>query len=65
MDRLFEREIGKELLLYLDYILIFAEMPEELHPALQRTLQIVIKARLKCRTRKSGYVELSENSSDT
>ena len=43
MDRLFETEIGKELLVYLDDILIFPETPEELLAALERTLQILIK----------------------
>ena len=43
MDSLFETEIGKELLVYLDDILIFAETPEELLAALDRTLQILKK----------------------
>ena len=51
MDSLFETEIGRELLDYLDDILIFAETPEEL-AALERTLQILIKAGLKCKPRK-------------
>ena len=52
MDSLFETEIGKELLVYLDDILIFAETPEELLEALERSLQILIKAGLKCKPRK-------------
>ena len=46
MDSLIETELGKELLVYLDDILIFAETPEELLAALERTLEILIKAGL-------------------
>ena len=52
MDSLFETELEKELLVYLDDILIFAETPEELLAALERTLEILIKAGLKCKPRK-------------
>ena len=43
MDSLFETAIGKELLVYLDDMLLFAETPELLARR-ERTLQIVIKA---------------------
>ena len=52
IDSLFETEIGRELLVYLDDILIFAETPEEFLAALERTLQILINAGLKCKPRK-------------
>ena len=52
MDSPFETKIGKELLVYLDDILIFAEAPEELLAALERTLQILVKAGLKFKHRK-------------
>ena len=48
MDSLFESKIGEELLVYLDDILVFAETPQELLDALERTLQILMKAGLKC-----------------
>ena len=47
MDTLFETEIGKELLDYLEDILIFAQTSEELLAAMERTLQILITAGLK------------------
>ena len=43
MDSLFETELGKELLVYLDDILIFTETAEELFVALERTLQSSLK----------------------
>ena len=52
MYSLFETEIGKELLVSLDDILIFAETPEEPLAVLERTLQILIKAGLNCKPRK-------------
>ena len=51
MDSLFESEIGNEFLVYLDDILIFAETPEDLLAALEKTLQILIKPGLKCKPR--------------
>ena len=47
MDSLFETKIGKELLVYLDDILIFAETPGEFLAALDKTLQILAKDGLK------------------
>ena len=47
MGSLFETKIGKERLVYLDDILIFAETPEALLAALEETLQILAKAGLK------------------
>ena len=52
MDSLLETEIGRELVVYLEDILIFRETPEELLAALERTLQILINAVLKCKARK-------------
>ena len=49
---LFETKIGKELLVYLDDIVIFAETPEELLAVLEQTLQILMKAGLKCKPRE-------------
>ena len=48
MDNLFETEIGRELLVYLDDILIFAETAEELLATHESILQILINVGLKC-----------------
>ena len=42
MDSLVETEIRKELLVYLEDIIIFAETSEDLLGALERTRQILI-----------------------
>ena len=52
MDALFEGKIGQEILVFLDDILIFAETPEQLLDALERTLQTLARAGLKCKHRK-------------
>ena len=52
MDRLFGEFIGKDTLVYLDDLLMFAETREGLLHALHRNLRILIEAGLKCKPRK-------------
>ena len=52
MDALFSGDISEEILTYLDDLLLFAATPEELLKSLEKTLQILIKAGLKCKPRK-------------
>ena len=53
MDNLFQTEIGKTLLVYLDDLLMFAKTELDLLANLETTLQKLITAGLKCKPRKS------------
>ena len=52
MDALFSGLVGKVVLVYLDDLLIFAETEEELLLAIEKILQILKNAKLKCKPRK-------------
>ena len=52
MDKLFETEIGRIILVYLDDILLFARTEPDLLINLEKTLQKLILAGLKCKPRK-------------
>ena len=52
MDTLFEGHLGIDTLVYLDDLLMFAEREEELLRILNRNLQILARAGLKCKPRK-------------
>ena len=52
MDTLFAGHLGLDTLVYLDDLLMFAESEDELLRILNRNLQILSKAGLKCKPRK-------------
>ena len=52
MDNLFQTEIGKIILIYLDDLLLFAKTEIELLENLEKTLKKLIDAGLKCKPRK-------------
>ena len=52
MEVLFDHQMGNEILVYLDVLLMFAETQEELLAAFDRILRVLIRAGLKCKPRK-------------
>ena len=52
MDRHFHDHIGKDTLVYLDDLLMLAQTEAELLQSIDRNLQILLKASLKCKPRK-------------
>ena len=52
MDGIFRHEIGKDLAVYLDDLLMYALRHAEMLPILDRTLGQLIEAGLKCKSRK-------------
>ena len=52
MDRVFPRHLFRNVLAYLDDLLIFARTEEELLAKLEETLRVLASVGLKCKTRK-------------